>query len=73
MVRQNNQPPILMSTQSRKWIARAIPKSHRGALHAQLHIPKGHPIPVDVLEAAAQKKGKTGQRARLALTLRRMH
>lgn len=55
----------------KKFIAKAI--KHPGALHEQLGIPKGHPIPADLLEAAAHKKGKLGQRARLAQTLKKFH
>ena len=51
-----------------KWIQGAV--KHPGALHKQLGIPEGHPIPPGKLHAAAQKGGKLGARARLALTLR---
>lgn len=53
------------------WIAGAI--KHPGALRKQLGAKKGEKIPQAKLEAAAKKKGKLGQRARLALTLRKMH
>jgi len=50
------------------WISGAIKKP--GALHAQMGVKKGSPIPVDKLQAAAKKKGLLGKRARLAITLR---
>jgi hypothetical protein len=52
------------------WIGGAISKP--GALRSTLGAKKGEPIPRSKLEAAAKKPGKTGQRARLALTLRKM-
>jgi hypothetical protein len=54
----------------KKWIAGAISKP--GALRKTLGAKAGKPIPRSKLEAAAKKGGKTGQRARLAITLRRM-
>lgn len=50
------------------WIAKAIKKP--GALHQQLGIPQGKPIPASRLNAAASKGGKLGERARLAKTLK---
>jgi hypothetical protein len=52
------------------WIAGAV--KHPGALHRALHVKAGHTIPARKLQAAASKSGKTGQRARLALTLRKL-
>lgn len=52
-----------------KWIQKAIKPETKGALHAQLGIPKGEKIPKSVLSSAAKKTGKLGRRARLALTL----
>lgn len=52
----------------KKWIKKAIKRP--GALHSDLGIPKGKKIPVERLRSAAKQKGKTGQRARLAITLR---
>lgn len=49
-------------------IAGAIKKP--GALHAQLGIPQGEKIPESTLDAAAEKGGKLGQRARFAQTLK---
>ena len=53
-----------------KWIQGAI--KHKGALHAQLGVPKDKPIPAKKLAAAAKKPGKLGRRARLAQTLKGM-
>jgi hypothetical protein len=51
-----------------KWIQKAIKSP--GALHKQLGVPAGKKISAKKLEAAAQKPGKLGKRARLAKTLR---
>jgi len=56
---------------ARKWIKGAI--KHPGALRRTLKVKKGKKIPASKLRAAAKKGGVTGRRARLALTLRRMH
>ncbi len=53
------------------WIKDAI--KHKGALHKELGVPEGEGIPEKELEADAKKSGKLGQRARLALTLKKMH
>jgi hypothetical protein len=53
-----------------KWIQKAIKKP--GALRAQLGAKPGEPIPAGKLAKAAKAKGKLGQRARLAQTLKRM-
>lgn len=50
------------------WIAGAIKRP--GQLHRDLGIPQGKKIPVGLIQDAAKRKGKIGQRARLALTLR---
>jgi hypothetical protein len=52
---------------AKNWIANAIKKP--GALHEELHVPKGKKIPKKKLKAAAKKGGKEGKRARLAETL----
>jgi hypothetical protein len=54
-----------------KWIQGAIKKP--GALRAQLGVKGDKPIPAKKLEAAANKGGKLGARARLAQTLKKMH
>jgi hypothetical protein len=51
----------------KNWIAGAIKKE--GALRKTMGTKKGKTIPKGKLEAAAKKSGKTGQRARLAMTL----
>ena len=56
---------------AKKWIQKAI--KHPGALHEELHVPKGKKIPKAKLEKAAHDKGKEGKRARLAETLEGMH
>jgi hypothetical protein len=55
----------------RKWIKGAIKK--KGSLRRTLGVKKGKTIPVSKLRSAAKKGGKTGKRARLALTLRKFH
>ena len=54
---------------AKKWIQKAIPKSHKGALHREMGIPEGKKIPKSKIKAAASKGGKLGKRARLAETL----
>lgn len=61
-----------MAKKSRRlWIQKAIKRP--GQLHEDLGIAKDKPIPVDTLRKAAKRKDKVGARARLALTLRKMH
>jgi hypothetical protein len=52
------------------FIAGAI--KHPGALRKELHVKKGHKIPVAKLEKTSHAKGKEGKRARLAMTLRKL-
>lgn len=54
----------------KKWISKAIKKP--GALRASLGAKEGEPIPADKLAAAARKGGVLGQRARLAIILKKM-
>ncbi len=54
-----------------KWIHKAI--KHPGALRKSLHVKKGKKIPANKLQAAAKKGGTLGRRARLAITLKRLH
>ena len=51
-----------------------IQKMHlkKGALHRDLGVPSGNKIPAVMLEAAAQRSGTVGRRARLAQTFKRM-
>ena len=51
----------------KKFIQKAIKKP--GALRKSLNVKKGEKIPAKKLASAAKKKGKMGQRARLAITL----
>lgn len=53
-----------------RWIQGAI--QHPGALCQEMGVGKGQTINIERLRAAAKKKGKTGKRARLALTLRKL-
>ena len=53
-----------------KWIQKAIKKP--GALHKQLDVPQDEKIPAEKLQAAAEKGGKLGKRARLAMTLKKL-
>jgi hypothetical protein len=55
---------------AKNWIKDAIKKP--GALRKSMGVKKGEKIPAKELKAAAKKPGKTGQRARLAMTLRKM-
>ena len=52
---------------AKDWIKSAI--KNPGALDKELGVPQGKKIPKGKLKAAAKKKGKIGQRARLAETL----
>ena len=51
-----------------KWIQKAISKP--GSLRKSLGVKAGEKISVKMLNKAAKKPGKMGQRARLAKTLR---
>lgn len=53
------------------WIAGAIRRP--GQLHRDLGVPQGKKIPRGQIAAAAKRKGKVGQRARLAITLAGFH
>jgi len=55
----------------KKWIQKAI--KHPGALHRDLGVPEGKKIPLSKLEKAAKGSGTTARRARLAMTLRKLH
>jgi hypothetical protein len=56
---------------AKKFIAQAISKP--GALRKSLGVKEGKDIPAKALEKAAKKPGVTGQRARLAETLKKMN
>lgn len=53
-----------------KWIKGAIKKP--GALRASMGVKKGETIPAAKLAKAAKAPGKMGQRARLAMTLKKL-
>ena len=55
---------------AKDFIQKAIKKP--GALRKSLGIKKGKTIPASKLKAAATKQGKLGQRARFAMTLKKM-
>jgi hypothetical protein len=54
----------------KRWIQDAIDPSKKGALRKAMGTKKGENIPAGKLAKAAEKKGITGQRARLAETLK---
>lgn len=43
-----------------------------GQLHRDLNVPQGKKIPQSKIKAAASKGGKVGERARFALTLKKL-
>lgn len=53
-----------------KWIQEAV--KNKGALRKAMKVKKGQTIPAAQLEKAAKKPGVTGQRARLAQTLKKL-
>lgn len=56
---------------AKNFIQKAI--KHPGALHKELGVPAGKNISYDKLAKAAHEGGKLGQRARLAMTLRKLN
>jgi hypothetical protein len=56
--------------EKKNWIQDAIKKP--GALRKSLKVKSGKDIPTGKLEKAAEKGGKLGKRARLALTLKKL-
>jgi len=54
----------------KKFIQKAI--KNPGSLRKTLGVKKGKTIPAGKLKAAAKKKGVTGRRARLAVTLKKL-
>ena len=70
--RSNIGQEIKMAGKKKKLnIKKAIKKP--GALRKELGVKKGKTIPASKLNAAAKKKGKLGQRARFAQTLRKLN
>ena len=60
--------------EKKKWIQKAIPKSHKGLLHKDLGVAKGKKIPAAKLKKAEHSKNPTvAKRARLAQTLKGFH
>jgi hypothetical protein len=57
--------------EKKNWIQKAIKKE--GSLRKTLKAKKGKNIPASKLKKAAEKGGKTGKRARLAMTLRKLN
>jgi hypothetical protein len=56
-----------------KWIQKALPSSHRGALHKSLGVPQGEKIPEKKLEKAEHSKSPLmRKRASLAETLKKL-
>ena len=56
------------------WIAGAINPANKGALHRQMGVPQGQPIPAPKLaQAANSDNALLAKRARLAETLKRMN
>jgi len=54
---------------AKKWIQNAIKPSTRGALHRALGVSESKKIPYAQIATAAQKGGRLGRMARLAMTL----
>jgi len=63
--------PAEVLVEKKKWIQKAIKKE--GSLRKTMKTKEGKKIPVSKLKKAAEKGGKTGKRARLALTLRKLN
>lgn len=68
---ENDLDLIIEAAEKKKWIQKAIKKE--GSLRKTLKAKKGEKIPEKKLQAAAKKGGKTGKRARLALTLKKLN
>lgn len=68
---ENELDIIIEAAEKKKWIQKAIKKE--GSLRKTLKVKKGEKIPEKKLEAAAKKGGKTGKRARLAMTLKKLN
>jgi hypothetical protein len=58
--------------ESEKWIQKAIDPSKKGSLKKALGVKKDEKIPAEKLKSASKKGGKLGQRARLAMTLKKL-
>lgn len=59
---------------AKKWIAKAVPPSRKGALHRALGVPQGQKIPAKKMAKAAHSSNSTVRKeAALAKTLKGMH
>lgn len=67
---RKDRPANRSAASRRRWVKGIHLK--RGALHRQLGIPMRKKIPLGLLRRAARAPGVLGQRARLALTFRKM-
>ena len=56
----------------KKPISKIVKNMKKGQLHKDMGVSPGEKIPPSKLAAAAKKKGKVGQRARFAQTLKKM-
>ena len=65
-------PDKIDEAKKEKWIQKAIHPSKKGSLKKALGVKKDETIPTGKLKSASKKKGKIGQRARLALTLKKL-
>lgn len=60
-----------MKKKTNKWIQKALPKSHKGALHKELGVKKGQKIPEAKLEKAEHSENpRMRKQANIARTLR---
>ena len=64
------EPSRRAGAHEKDWIQKAVRRP--GALRRQLKVLEGKKIPLALLRAAAKTSGLLGQRARLALALRKM-
>ena len=55
------------------WIQKAIKPADKGKLHKNLGVALDKKIPASKLDKAAKAKGKLGQQARLAKTLKKIN
>ncbi len=62
----------MQSKSGKRWIQKAIKPKNKGSLRKALGVKKGEKIPAKKLQSAAKKPGKTGRRARLAITLKKL-
>ena len=69
----NGKKKTEVAEKEEKWIQKAIDPKKKGQLHKDLGVPKDEKIPADKLKSAAKKKGKVGQRARMALNLKNLN